>query len=150
MAGRRTARSRRRSTPRRCRLSRCLPANICATNAWKRVSASLNSSRLICLACWPRWRASCVGEQKVNRTSPITSRSFAPQAEHVRTRDVWLIKQRQDLIAPATALLELSTMLLQDAQDRGEEEFLRDQQQICGSSQQLVTMIENVLDPRTL
>jgi len=91
-----------------------------------------------------------VGEQKVNRTSPITSRSFAPQAEHVRTCEVWLIKQRQDLIAPATALLELSTMLLKDAQDRGEEEFLRDQQQICGSSQQLVTMIENVLDPRTL
>jgi CheY-like chemotaxis protein len=67
-----------------------------------------------------------------------------------RARAAWMAHQRQELLAPATALLELSEMLLKDASERGHERFLRDQEQIHRSATRLREMLHEVLDPANL
>jgi hypothetical protein len=67
-----------------------------------------------------------------------------------RARAAWMAHQRQELLAPATALLELSEMLKKDAAERGHERFLSDQEQIHRSATRLREMLHEVLDPANL
>jgi class 3 adenylate cyclase len=71
----------------------------------------------------------------------------APPPEPDRARQAWLANKRQELLAPASALLDLSEMLFRDAQERGHESFLRDQCQVRDSARRLLAMIAEVLAP---
>src|SRR5262249_55291508 len=70
-----------------------------------------------------------------------------PAAADPRSRQVWLVNKRQELLAPARALLELSEMMLRHRASHGRPDFLRDQQQIRTASAHLLSMIAEVLDP---
>jgi len=79
--------------------------------------------------------------------SSASASASAPVALEAKTRHVWLANQRQELLTPASALFELSRMLLRDAAERGHEGFLADQRQVCAAAQRLHAMIQEVLDP---
>src|SRR5712671_1818875 len=64
-----------------------------------------------------------------------------------RTWSAWLANKKQELLAPANAVLELSEMLLNDARDLGHEEFLTDLHKIEAASRHLLAMLNDVLDP---
>jgi CheY-like chemotaxis protein len=58
-----------------------------------------------------------------------------------RTRRAWLAHQRQELLAPAHALVELSEMLAQDARDRGREDFRDDLEKVRQAGHRLLTLL---------
>ncbi len=76
-------------------------------------------------------------------------RDNGPEATD-RARGVWLANKRQELLAPAGAILELSEMLLKDAREREHESFLTDLTKIHGSGKYLLAMVRDVLDPAAL
>ncbi len=67
-------------------------------------------------------------------------------ADSRRARNAWLANKRQELLAPANALLQMSEMLLKDAAGPGREDFLADQQKIHGSCQRLLALLVEALD----
>jgi CheY-like chemotaxis protein len=84
----------------------------------------------------------------MNRNPIFTPVAILPAAEpDSRSRQAWLASKRQELLAPAGALLELSEMMLVDASDCGHADFLRDQQQVHAAATTLLAMIHEVLDP---
>jgi class 3 adenylate cyclase len=74
----------------------------------------------------------------------------APASTADRARLLWLTNKRQELLAPAAALLELSEMLLRDAAERGHEGFLADQRRVRAAAARLLAMINEFLDPAGL
>jgi adenylate cyclase len=62
-------------------------------------------------------------------------------------RQAWLANKKQELLTPAAALHELSEMLMQDAAERGQEDFLAGVRQVRDSSGRLLAMIDEVLVP---
>jgi class 3 adenylate cyclase len=82
--------------------------------------------------------------------SPRTGRAGCPEAAPAeRAHSAWLASKRQELLAPAGAVLELSDMLLKDARERGHEAFLADLQRIHDSGRLLLALMDDVLDPAT-
>src|SRR6516162_7251854 len=73
-----------------------------------------------------------------------------PPATLNKGRLAFLANQRQELLEPASALLELTTMLARDAVEKGHQEFLRDQQKACASAERLLALIQQLLDPVAL
>jgi class 3 adenylate cyclase len=62
------------------------------------------------------------------------------------SRSVSLLGKRHEFLAPASALLELSEMLCEDARDLGHPGFLADQEKLCGSARELIANVDEVLD----
>jgi CheY-like chemotaxis protein len=84
----------------------------------------------------------------MNRKQSLTPATVPVAVEtDARSRQAWLAAKRQELLTPASALLELSQMLLSDASDCAPPEFLRDQQRVHAAASRLLTMIDEVLDP---
>ncbi|HEV3084518.1 MAG TPA: adenylate/guanylate cyclase domain-containing protein [Gemmataceae bacterium] len=71
------------------------------------------------------------------------------EAASERVRDVWLANARQELLAPATAILEISVTLLKDARDSGVHDLARDLQKIQAAGNHLLSMVHDILDPAT-
>jgi len=82
--------------------------------------------------------------------SPEVNDPLLPSSSETKARRVWIANQRQELLTPASALFDLSNMLLRDAIDRGHEGFLRDQRRVCGAAERLLAMIREMLDPETV
>jgi class 3 adenylate cyclase/CheY-like chemotaxis protein len=68
-------------------------------------------------------------------------------AETQRARSAWLANRKHELLAPATAILELAEMLLKDARERGRDDFVADLEQVQASGKHLLAMVHEVLDP---
>jgi CheY-like chemotaxis protein len=66
---------------------------------------------------------------------------------HRDAQRCWLQTQRDALLAPAQALQELSSLLLQKAAGANRAQLACDQQQICASARRLVEMIQGAFDP---
>jgi class 3 adenylate cyclase/CheY-like chemotaxis protein len=64
-----------------------------------------------------------------------------------RTRAAWLVNKKQELLAPASAILDLNDILIKDARDRGQDSFVLDLTQIHSSGQRLLAMAHQLLDP---
>ncbi|HKB42724.1 MAG TPA: adenylate/guanylate cyclase domain-containing protein [Gemmataceae bacterium] len=63
-----------------------------------------------------------------------------------RTRTAWLASKRQELLAPAGAILELCEMLLRDACDREHEGFLADVRNLHRAGASLQGLVRGLLD----
>jgi class 3 adenylate cyclase len=75
-----------------------------------------------------------------------TAEPVAPLREkHMRSR--WLANKRQELLAPATAILDLCEMLVRDARDRGQESLLKDLEQVNAAALRFLSMVKELLDP---
>jgi adenylate cyclase len=80
---------------------------------------------------------------------PLTSAFLVPACED-RARLAWLAGKRQELLGPASALLDLSDVLLRDAEERGLEPFIVDQRKVRNSAGRLIALIDDVLAPDNL
>jgi CheY-like chemotaxis protein len=83
----------------------------------------------------------------MNRKPPSSLAVGSPAATDHRSRQAWLAHKRQELRAPASALLARSEMLLADAADRDHADFQRDQQEVHAAASRLLARIDEVLDP---
>lgn len=69
----------------------------------------------------------------------------ASNDDGARTRRAQLAKLRHDLRTPINAILGYSEMLIEDAQDRGDETSLADLQKIHAAGSELLTRVNDVL-----
>src|SRR5256886_12418134 len=69
------------------------------------------------------------------------------QPESEAARNAWLANLKQELVAPVTAIREISEMMLKDAVDRGPADFPGDVERIQKAGERLVTLVHEVLDP---
>jgi CheY-like chemotaxis protein len=84
----------------------------------------------------------------MNRNHPLVPAAGLPALAEGRGRQAWLANKRQELLAPAGALLELSEMVLADASELpAHPELLRDQQQVHSAASRLLAMIDELLGP---
>ena len=66
------------------------------------------------------------------------------------TRRAFLAHMRHQLRTPINAMIGYSEMLLEDAADRGQEDFIPDLQRIHTASNQLLAHVNNIFDPAKL
>ena len=66
------------------------------------------------------------------------------------TRRAFLAHMRHQLRTPINAMIGYSEMLLEDAADRGQEDFIPDLQRIHTASNQLLAHVNNIFDPAQL
>src|SRR5437763_15358405 len=64
-----------------------------------------------------------------------------------RTRTAWLANVRQEFLAPVRGIIEICEMVLQDAGDRGREDFLADLRKVREAGQRFLTLVHEVIDP---
>jgi len=64
-----------------------------------------------------------------------------------RTRQVMLANLRHELRTPLNAIIGYSEMLLEDANDSGQENFIPDLQKIQEAGKQLLALVNDILDP---
>jgi CheY-like chemotaxis protein len=83
----------------------------------------------------------------MNRNPTFTPVAILPATDGDRGRHAWLASKREELLAPAGALLDLSAMVLSDASDCGHAELLHDLQQVHAAASNLLAMIHEILDP---
>ena len=67
-----------------------------------------------------------------------------------RTRRAFLAHMRHQLRTPINAMIGYSEMLLEDAADRGQEDFIPDLQRIHTASNQLLAHVNDIFDPAKL
>ena len=67
-----------------------------------------------------------------------------------RTRRAFLAHMRHQLRTPINAMIGYSEMLLEDAADRGQEDFIPDLQRIHTASNQLLACVNDIFDPAEL
>lgn len=77
------------------------------------------------------------------------ARADQPQ-QRARTKHAWLANKKQELLAPANAILELNEILVKDARERGQDGFVRDLEQIRASAQRLLALAHQLLDPANI
>ena len=73
-----------------------------------------------------------------------------PLQPNDRARFAWLANKRQELLAPANAIVELNEILVHDARERGQERFVYDMEQIQTSGRHLLAIVQKLLDPANL
>jgi CheY-like chemotaxis protein len=67
-----------------------------------------------------------------------------------RTRRAFLAHMRHELRTPINAMIGYSEMLLEDAADRGQDDFLPDLRKIHAAATQLLALVNDILDPAKL
>ena len=88
----------------------------------------------------------------VERESESTDLKEAAQAhtqkpETILTHRVFLANLRHELRTPLNAVIGYSEMLLEDAKDEGQEDFIPDLQKIHAAGNQLLALVNDILDP---
>jgi signal transduction histidine kinase len=63
-----------------------------------------------------------------------------------RTKSQFVANMSHELRTPLNAIIGYSEMLAEQAQDLGQDEFVRDLERICGAGKHLLTVINEVLD----
>ncbi len=81
-----------------------------------------------------------------NPAAPRAGRAAAAGSD-TWNHKVWLARMKQDLLGPASAILELSADLLKDAADQGRESFRADVDKIHRSASKLLALLHELLDP---
>ena len=88
----------------------------------------------------------------VQRESESTdSKEAAPahsqESEAIRIHRAFLAHLRHELRTPLNAVIGYSEMLLEDAEDEGQEDFIPDLQQIRTAGKELLALVNDILDP---
>jgi CheY-like chemotaxis protein/class 3 adenylate cyclase len=78
---------------------------------------------------------------------PQKARHSKGQAQDERSQRALLAHLRHELRTPLNAILGYSEMLLEDAQDEGLEDLVPDLQRIQAAGNQLLTLVNEILDP---
>jgi class 3 adenylate cyclase len=63
------------------------------------------------------------------------------------TRTAWLAHLRQELLAPASAALDLARMLLADGRGRGPHDLVADLEKVHIAARRLLCLVQGLLDP---
>jgi PAS domain S-box-containing protein len=63
-----------------------------------------------------------------------------------RAKSTFLANMSHELRTPLNAVIGYSEMLIEDAEEQGQKEFIPDLQKICEASKQLLSLINDVLD----
>lgn len=84
-----------------------------------------------------------VESSPASSTSPKSAVEEEPRARHARS--AWLAIKKQELLTPVSAVVELADLLLKDAQERGNLDFLADLGKIQAAGKRLLALITETL-----
>src|SRR5690349_5449282 len=77
--------------------------------------------------------------------SPEVDRDKAREAS--RTRQALIAHMRHELHTPLNGIIGYTEMLLEDAEERGEQRFLPDLQKVYQSGKELLALVDEILAP---